>query len=309
MSWLQLVKRDPVPWLLDPGNPSARALTLQRIFERPAASLGAEQQAILDWEPVRALIAQCDPLNFWGRVSDPYYGSSLGTFGTLYTLAQLGAPPFLQAQQACENLLTYGRQMSGQFAPSDTTSAPWLCYTGIALTTLWHFGYGDDPRARSAQAALIAAVLGGKSLRCPFALSPCTWGLTKALGGLLSIPSAQRTPEEEETIARLAETLVLHPHDFAGRDAVWLQLGFPRYYESDLVELAYALAQTSFRTHPRFRELLQRVVALQTEEGRWRKGRVAPGLQVERPPQPSRWLTLEAVQALILTYGGNSYAT
>lgn len=309
MSWLQLVKRDPVPWLLDPGNPSARALTLQHIFERPVASLDAERQAILAWEPVRALIVQCDPLNFWGRASDPYYGGPLGTFGTLYTLAQLGAPPFPQGQQACENLLTQGRQMSGRFAPADTTSAPWLCYTGMALTTLWHFGYGDDPRTRSAQAALIAAVLGGESLRCPFALSPCTWGLTKALRGLLSIPTTQRTPEEEEAITRLAETLVLHPHDFAGRDAVWLQLGFPRYYESDLVELAHALARTSFRTHPRFRELLQRVAALQTEEGRWRKVRVAPGLQVERPPHPSRWLTLEAVQAFILTYGGNSYAT
>lgn len=308
MSWLRLVKRDPVPWLLDPVNPSARLLTLEHIFQRPAASLSAERQALLEWAPVRTLLAQGDAFNFWGRAYDPYYGGPLGTLGTLYTLAQLGVPPFPLLPAACENLLTQGRQPDGRFAPPAMTTAPWLCYTGMALTTLWHFGYGDDPRTRSAQAALSMAIQGDEPLRCPLANGPCTWGLTKALSGLLSIPSDQRLPAEEAAIARLTEMLVLHPHDFAGRDAAWLQLGYPRYYESDVVELAFLLAQTDWRTHPRFRELLQRVAALQNEEGRWCKGRVAPGFQVERPPHPSRWLTLQAIQAFMLTYGGNTYA-
>ena len=60
MSWLAHIRRDPVPWLLDPENPSARLLTLRHIFRRPEASLEADYDAVLAWKPVQTLLRYAD---------------------------------------------------------------------------------------------------------------------------------------------------------------------------------------------------------------------------------------------------------
>ena len=310
MSWLNFVKRDPVPWLLDPANPSARLLTLRDIFRRPEIALAREYAAVLAWEPLRALIAQAHPVNFWGRADNPTFGGPAGTLGTLYALAQLGIPAFPLAQEACENLLRHGRLPDGRFAPADSPAPPWLCYTGMALQTLWHFGFGEDPRTHSAQAALVQAVLHHpRQLECPIAGGKCPWGMVKALAGLLNTPPEQQTAEGTAAIEALAGQLLAHTFDFTGRDAAWMDFYFPRYYEADLVELCHVLAQSYGRDNPRFRRLVRQMVELQTEKGRWVQARPASrNVLPEQRNHPSRWLTFEAVHTLILTYGGNDYA-
>ncbi|HDQ34928.1 MAG TPA: hypothetical protein ENN14_01265, partial [Chloroflexi bacterium] len=133
MAWLDYVKRDPVPWLLDPSNPSARYFTLRDIFGQSGAALTRARVAILGWPPVQEIIHQGNSHNFWGRSINPYYGGPVGTFGTLYQLAQLGTPPTPLLQEACENLLSYGRIEDGRFAITDLSGTAWLCYTGMAL--------------------------------------------------------------------------------------------------------------------------------------------------------------------------------
>lgn len=309
MRWLDLVKRDPVPWLLDPVNPSARLLTLRHLFRKPEADLQEEYARVLAWTPLVMLREHWNRVNFWGREYDPYFGSALGNFGTLYLFTQMGVPLFPEVEPACENLLNLGRSEDGRFATSGPGIEPWLCYTGMALQIMWHFGYGNDLRARSAWLALLQTILLRPALLdCPIANGACTHGLVKALAALLSMPAAQRGADEETAIATLGETLINHPYDFSKRDADWLQPTFPRYYRSDLVELCRVMAQTSFRAHPRFQVWLRSLLALQNEEGRWNKARPTPALTEERIHQPSRWLTFEAIHTLTLTYGDGIYA-
>ena len=308
MRWLDLVKRDPVPWLLDPANPSARLLTLRYLFKKPAASLEKEYARLLAWSPLKDLRGHWNRVNFWGREGAPYFGGTLGNFGTLYLLSQLGVPLFPEIGPACENLLNKGRRSGERFSPEKAIATPWLCYTGMALQIMWHFGYGNDLRTRSTWTALVQTILlRPELLECPIAGGQCYHGVVKALLGLLSAPPHRRTDDDEAAIAVLGEQLVSYPFDFDGRDAEWIQPGFPRYYRSDLVELCHALGQTPYRTHHRFQELLQRMLALQTEEGRWCKLHPTPALSVERIQQPSRWLTFEAIHALTLAYGDSSY--
>jgi hypothetical protein len=310
MSWLEHVKRDPVPWLLDPVNPCVRTLTLRHIFNRSEEQVLEEQSIILTWEPVRKVLAQFTRMNLWGRASNPYYGGPMGTFGTLYVLTQLGVPNSPEIDQACQNLLQQGRRSDGRFAPSGETAVPWFCYAGIALQILWHFGYGGTLSARSSWTRLVEAVLNEPEwLACSsIAEEGCRWSLVKALSGLLSAPAAQYTDEDKHAIAKLAESLLNQTYDFEGRDASWLRPVFPRYYETDLLELCYVLAQTSYKTNPRYLEFLRRLVALQTERGAWLKYGTHPVFMEERINQPSRWLTFQAVHTLIRTYGGNAYA-
>lgn len=308
MNWLQVMRRDPVPWLLDPVNPSARVLTLQYVFGKNEEELHGERLALLTWKPVFEILRHYSPENFWGWRENPYHGSQIGTFGTLVLLAQLGAPLCPEIQGGCENLLQYGRTVDGRFKPPDVHDSMWVCYTGMALQTLYHFGYGEDPRTDSALTALVQAIQQGETyLRCAATGGICQWGLTKALGALLAIPPAQRTAQHEAALRWLVETLISYPYDFERRDASWVQPSFPRYYDADLIELAMLVSQTEYRVHPAFLRLLKQVTEWQTAQGQWLKLRKTPAFTVEKVNEPSRWLTLQAVRALIQTYGGNAY--
>ena len=309
MHWLDVVNRDPVPWLLDPSNPSARYLTLKLIFETPPSRLETEQNRILTWQPVQTLIDHWDRTNYWGRIANPYYGGSMGNFGTLYLLYQLGAPRFPKVEPVCENLLQRGRTAEGRFMPERSREAPWLCYTGMALEILTHFGYSTDTRTRSSWQVLIDSILHNPdNLTCPLADNLCQDGLVKVLKALVLRPEMERTAEERVAIDRIRQLLTQHAALLHRGERITHGIHFPRHDHTDTVELSHTLAQTRARTHPRVGELLEDLLAFQDESGRWPKQAMTPELTVERIQQPSRWLTLEAVHTVMLIYGGNAYA-
>lgn len=310
MRWLERLERDPVPWLLDPGNPSARLLTLRHVLRRSETSLLVEQERLLAWSVIDELRAHWERFHFWGRVDNPYYGGALGNFGTLYLLMQLGAPLFPEVEPVCENLLDRGRRGDGGFSPELSGPGPWLCYTGMALQILWHFGLGEDLRARSAWYALRqAVVLRPELLDCPIAGGPCYDGLVKALGAFLSAPADQRSADDAQAIDSLCERLIGATYELLIPNTHWLLPTFPRYYRSDVLELCRTLAQTPYREHRRLQTLVDQMVPLQNVEGRWCKMQATPALTEERIYHPSRWLTFEAVHTLILMYGDDVYAS
>jgi hypothetical protein len=294
---------------LDPSNPSARYLTLKHIFEAPADKLEEEQKRILAWQPVRSLIDHWDRTNYWGRIANPYYGGVMGNFGTLYLLCQLGAPRFPEVEPVCENLLQKGRAEDGQFMPERNRPSLWLCYTGMALEILTHFDYGADVRTQSSRQSLIHTLLDDPdSLACPLADNLCQDGLVKVLKALLLRSKMKRTVEEQAAIAWIRDQLTQHASLLHRRERNAKGIHFPRHDHTDTVELCHALAQTRARTHPRVGELLEDLLNLQDENGRWPKQAMTPEFTVEGLGQPSRWLTLEAVHTVMLIYGGNAYA-
>lgn len=310
MYWMDLVARDPVPWLLDPANPSVRLQTLRHIYHRPDAQLIKEQQALLAWEPVAQLLRRCDPIHFWGRAESPYYGGPVGNFGSLYLLAQMGVPRFPDIEPACENLLARGRRDDGHYAPQGGGAAPWHCYAGMALHTLTHFGYDDDPRVQSSWAALADTMQEDRDhLGCVMDDRACRAGAVKVLAALIHC-NTESIGEIDATITNLlCEYLLAHTYDIEGEDADWARPRFPRFYETDLIEVCHMLAHTSYHTRPESQRLLRYMLDLQDADGRWHKQKVTPALAEERIFQPSRWLTFEAVHALILSYGDAVHAS
>ena len=321
MSWVDAIGRDPVPWLLDPGNPSARFLTLKHIFRKPAAALLEEQSRILTWAPVVRLRRHWAATNFWGRATDPYYGGPMGNFGTLFLLTQLGTPRIPETDAVCEILLERGRMPDGSFAPGEKTAAPWLAYTGIALQILTHFGYEDDPRTQQAWDVLTQTVQKHPdTLGCTLAGRGCRAAAVKALGALLHRNGNPPLDSDAETIEILCTFLLSHSYEWDGRDIDWTLPRFPRYYDTDLIELTHMLAHTEHRNDPACRQVTQRMMDIanptdsadpagsRDPSGRWIKAKTTPALSEERIFQPSRWLTFEAVHALILVYGDEIYA-
>jgi hypothetical protein len=299
--WQRDLKADPIPWLLERENPSARYLTLRHLLDSGEQdSQVAETRAeILTWSPVREILAAMDAVDFWGRADRPLYGGAVGTHATLDLFAELGLPRTSQLEAACENLFEHGQHANGGFTYDGTPGRCLLCHTGIAIRTLVHFGYRDDPRLARAFEYLVARSTAPDGLTCAYAEGEtCQWGITKALSAFAALPPADLPKDHARAVETLVGEVLDHEFDLDGRDARWLDFGFPLHYQSDLVELVDVLARLHYDFGPRFRRLLESVMEAQTAEGRWIKRYGTRALQVEERGQPSKWVTIHALRAL-----------
>ena len=299
--WQDDLKGDPLPWLLEEENPSARYLALGHLRDCDDCDSQATdaRQAIPDWPPVREMLALMDPVNFWGRAERPFYGGAVGTAAILNLLAGLGLPPSAQIEAACENLLEHGQHASGGFSYDDSEERIMLCHTGNAIRTLLHFGYQGDRRLAHAFDCLVERSAAPGGLTCLYSGGEaCQWGITKALGAFAALPAAKRTIGHAQAVKALADGVLDYAFDFEGRDARWLDFGFPLDYQSDLTELCDILARLDHGTDPRFQRLLDIVKGEQTAEGRWIKRYGTRALQVEQKGKPSKWITIRALRAI-----------
>ena len=299
--WQRELKADPLPWLLERDNPSARYLALRHLLDsgEQESTVTEARQAIADWPPVREILAAMDPVDFWGRADRPLYGGAVGTHSTLSLLADLGLPRLPQLEAACENLFEHGQHATGGFTYDGTPGRILLCHTGTAIRTLIHFGYRGDPRLERAIDYLVSRSTVEEGLSCPYADGEqCEWGIAKALSAFAALPQFDRTVERMPAVERLADAVLDHDFDFEGRDARWLDFGFPLDYQSDLVELGDVLARLDYGLDPRLRRLLDIVLAAQTADGRWIKQYGTRALRIEKRGQPSKWVTIRALRAL-----------
>lgn len=299
-TWQVDVNDDPLSWLLEEENPSARYLALRHLLDCDDCDSQAAdaRAAIPEWPPVREILALMDPVDFWGQAEKPFYGGAMSTHATLHLLADLGMPLIPQLEAACENLLEHGQHESGGFSDG-TEGRILLCHTGNATQTLIHFGYGRDPRMKRALAYLAERCTETDGLACLYADGgECQWGLAKVLGTFADVPPADRTTEQEQATAMLADAVLGCSLDCKVQHPDWLSFGFPLDYQSDLVELCDVLARLEYGTDSRFQYLLNIVLDKQTTEGRWIKQNGTRALQTEDVGQPSKWITIRALRAI-----------
>lgn len=122
------------------------------------------------------------------------------------------------------------------------------------------------------------------------------------LAAFATLPAADRTAERLHAVRTFADAVLDYEFDFAGRDAVWLDLGFPLDYQSDLIELCDGLARLDYGGDPRFQRLLEIVLKARARDGRWIKRFGTRVLEVEKRGQPSKWITFRALRALKHTH-------
>jgi hypothetical protein len=299
MKWLDGVNDDPIPWLLEPENPSVRYRTLTDLLDRPAddPDVREAKAAIAEQPLVQELFARQHPDGHWSDdEAKPH--TALGTLGVLSILHMLRVEADARTLAGCDSFLRFCQHESGGFSMVKTRrSGIFPCTTGAHLPFLVYFGLGDDPRVRRAFACLIEDMSAPDALDCGrYQHQDCLWGAISALNGLAVLPADMHSPQSEQVVQRLADALLDADYDFEGEHKRWLTFGVPRGW--DLLSALGALAAHGYAQDPRFAPLLARFLSLQDEQGRCLCGSVSRTWPLEKRNRPSKWVTLDALWLL-----------
>jgi hypothetical protein len=325
-------------WLLESENPSVRYWTLVDLLGRPNEDpeVLAAQRDIMHSAPVTLILARQNPGGWWGKAEDFYiHAKYKGTVWNLILLAELGAglagtgcwrdPADERIRRALSFILETSQDAASagfsartKYGEGADRSLVIPCLTGNMLWCLVRFGWLEDPRVQQGLSCITTYQRFDDGIKnapqgWPYSVSDKCWGrhtchlgVVKALKALSEVPPDRRTPPMQATIENGAEFLLRHhiyrkSHDLSQvAMPEWLSLGFPRFWDSDILEILGILTRLGYRDE-RMNEALEILSAKQDGEGHWGlesswNGRML--VRVEKEGEPSKWITLKALCCL-----------
>ena len=98
-SWLQGVRENPLPWLLDEATPAVRHMALQELLDRPAddPEVRSALAAAMRTPPIATILEAQEPEGYWVKPGAGYATKYRGTVWELIFLDQMGADPHTPA--------------------------------------------------------------------------------------------------------------------------------------------------------------------------------------------------------------------
>jgi hypothetical protein len=332
--WQDMVKGNPVDWLLEPDvqNPAVRYLALRDLQDLPADSpelIQAKADAFSTGS-VAAILCRMRPEGFWVKPGGGYGPKFTGSVWALVTLAQMGADvSHPEVRLAAEYLLGHTIAPAGWFSYNGTNPGLLHCHAGYLAAAMLDLGMTGDQKVMNAvewQARLITgediAEVGDESPIRYYRYTPgpgfvcsantgmpCAWGVVKAMGALSRVNCHQRSRTIHEAIETGRQFLFgtnLKICDFPTRDKskdyrAWFKLGFPMLYSSDILEVLEVLTRLGDGADSRLQAIWQLVLDKQDAEGRWLMESAHDGkkwVEIEEKGQPGKWVTLRALRAL-----------
>ena len=299
--WLSNLNSDPIPWLLEPDNPSVHYWTLVDILDRPESDpvVREAQATVLDQPLVQEIFRLQHPAGYWGEDETKPY-SATGALTMLALLHMHGVPPDARSAAGCDSFLKNIQNQCGGFSMTrNLRSGIFPCTTGAQLPFLVYFGFGDDPRVRAAFAFMIESMSAPDALTCGrYNHQACLWGAIATLLGLQVLPQDMRGTQSEALTKTMVNDLLDADYDFDGEHKRWLTFGVPRYW--DLLCALLAVCHLGYAKDQRVAPLLQKLLDRQDAQGRWLCGSVSRTWPIEKRGQPSKWVTLDALRMLKL---------
>jgi hypothetical protein len=311
---------DPLRWLLEPDNPSARYLTQIHLLDRDPDNpeVMEARAAILDQAQARAILEAQWPQGYWMRPGIGYSPKHKATVWQVIFLGALGAPRTEAIQKACSYILDHNCLEDGRFSAQKTAQGAVACLNGNLLRAMLLLGIRDARLDESLEAAAAAAVRDG--FRCRFNARspkptrmrdglPCAWGAIKLLGACAQVPAERRSDSVQAAVE--AGSALLMEGDLSqggypaayGPSPLWRSFGFPLGYTSDVVEALHVLGQhraAGVETGPALRAALELVRGKSDTLGRWKLDYTPDNTWYSFGDvgQPNKWVTLNALCAL-----------
>jgi hypothetical protein len=314
---------DPMPWLLESENPSARCLALTGLLDRPHddAEVLAARAAIPGWSVARAILDAQWPEGYWIAPGVGYSPKYKSTVWQVIILAALGMPRTTAVERACDCVLSDSRLPDARFSAKKTEQGAIVCLGGNLLRALMQLECEDPRIAESVEALAESALRDG--YRCRYnALQdesgawpwhmrdglPCAWGAIKALGAFAEVPEAQRSPAVRDAIGAGVE-LLLGGNLVGGEyptatepSPLWQQFGFPLGYTSDLLEALEVLGGLGVDLGAQLAPALHLVQSKRDASGRWVLEHTLDNTWARfgEIGKPNKWVTLRALRLLKL---------
>jgi hypothetical protein len=330
--WRGGLNGDPLPWLLDEEAPGVRHLALRRLLDRgyDDPEVVVARAAAMASDPIAAFLAAQHSEGWWAKPGAGYGPKYASTVWSLVFLDQMGADGAdPRIRRGCEYLVSHAQTSNGGFGataaraaiPPPSTAVH--CLNGNLVRALLGFGWLDDERVQRAIDFQAAAITGegeirffkssipGPGFRCGANDGlPCAWGATKALLALARVPVDRRSPAIQRAIDEGVEFLL--SRDPAAADyplgyratkpnGSWFRLGFPSGYVTDVLQVLEALCEAGAAADQRLSHAVEWLLGQQDGNGRWAnryayEGKLAA--PIDRPNDPSRWVTLRACTVL-----------
>jgi hypothetical protein len=331
MSPGDVLDADVLEWLLDASNPSVRFWALQDLmdYERTHPDVVAAQDAVMESEPVRAILSAQRPEGHWENPDDMYLPKYTASTHSLLILAELGAGRTPEIERGLEHIFEFQRDSGHFLTEMPKTSRgrasvvkDGCCLDANVLYYMVHFGYLEDPRVQRLLDFTVdyhSAEEGGWRCRA-FPIDPdrvfpanCYMGGAKVLRSLATIPKGRRSKEIEAVIYREVENILenqifryLKNADGSRKDkAGWKRFGFPLFYQSDALEVLDTLTRLGVKDG-RMLDAVDLVKGAKMPDGRWRLKHTFNGkmwVDIEVKGEPSKWITLRALRVLRQFYG------
>jgi len=306
MAWRELLKGDPVPWLLERSDPAVRAQTLRSLLDKGPRDpdLRDAQQRAMNMPPISTILRRQKPdaswpgANLWG----PKYEAShwVNLLLVEYGVDSGDSRVRRAARYVLEELGRPGRGGMDWVFNKDHGAS---CLIGSVVRYVALAGYGNDERLEPLVQRLVhdskefdaACWINGDQ--------PCAWGYARLIWGLAALPESARTREVQRTLRRGVEFLLSfrvergrYPTDTAP-SYLWRQLSFPLFYQADVLFVLRALDAAGAIDDDRAQPAIGWLLARQDERGRW-GGRAPYAARMPSRVDASKWVTLQACTIL-----------
>lgn len=307
----------PIPWLLEPQNPSARYLTLTGLLGRSANDPRtlATQAAIPGSGPARAILDAQWPEGYWIGPGIGYSPKYRATVWQVIWLAALGTPRTEALDRACSYILDHSRLPDGRFSAYKTAQGAVACLNGNLLRAMSQLGVEDPRLAESTET--LAKTVTHNGFRCRFNAPspkparmrdglPCAWGAIKTLGAFAEIPREERSAAVQAAVEEGIEFLLAGDFSRGGYPAatgpspLWQKFGFPLGYTSDLLEALEVLGRLGAGHVPGLAAAVAIVRSKRDGSGRWALEYTPDNTWASfgQLAKPNKWVTLRALRAL-----------
>ena len=323
MGWQSKLNGDPLPWLLEPDDPSVRYFALRDLLGRSEDDPEVQRArwAIMQSGPVPTILGNRHPDGYWVKPGPGYWPSYRGTVWQIIFLADVGADGADERiRSSCEYTLTHAQAKSGGLSINGTPSGVVHCHNGNLVHAFLALGLpAEDDRIQRALDWQAGAILGegatyyksgttGPGFGCAAnSALPCAWSAVKALKAFSLLPLKAHTPRVARAIDAGVDFLLSrdlaradYPH-YERVSSSWFKFGYPLSYTSDILEALEVLARLGHARDPRLSNAIEFMLSKQDSEGRWKLEHTLNGkiwIDIEKKGQPSKWVTTRALRVL-----------
>jgi hypothetical protein len=310
--------RNALDWVLEESQPSIRYLALTKLLKKPEndPEVQSAEQMMTKKGWAADILAKQMPGGWWVEEESLYRPKYVSTNWMLLILSDLGltrAEP--RIGKACELWIERFVKRDGGFG-AEGWSKGHLCIVGNTARALVRFGYADHPRVRSAFEWLVRnqAKKGGWSC-FGSGRNLDSW---EAMSAFAAYPKQKWTRSMKRSVEMGAEFyLERELHKQGAHYRPWYRFHYPVHYYYDLLVGLDFITALGYGDDRRLRYAISLLKKRRRRDGRWNLDAVHPDVEgsmaewykknpkrtptsftLEKPGEPSKIITLKAMQVL-----------